>query len=245
MKSDLRLDGDSMRKLALLVCVPICAAHAEAALSPQARDAILPVHQALERVREEQARKAPPESVSEQLVRLGQLDQAPRAVLPSLDLSKLPADERDAASTAMWAEIDQQDDANQSALLALMPATGWFPADRVGREAAEAAWNVVQHAIKRPALMKEALARMAPAAAAGLVDPDDFGMLTDRVAMLDGQPQIYGTQFVCVDHHWRVYALIDPDHVDERRHALGMTETQGQGVERIARRPPCFPPKQS
>jgi hypothetical protein len=234
-----------MRKLVLLTCVPICAAHAAVALSPQAQEAILPVHQALERVREEQTRAALPESVAEQLARLGQLDQAPRAVLPSLDLSKLPANDRDAASTAMWAEIDQQDAANQSALLVLMPATGWFTADRVGPEGAEAAWNVVQHAIKQPALMKDALARMAPAASAGLVDPDDFGRLTDRVAMLDGQPQTYGTQFVCVDHHWQVYTLIDPDHVDERRHALGMTETQEHDVATITRRPPCFPPKQS
>ncbi|MEA2754353.1 MAG: hypothetical protein QOJ54_642, partial [Aliidongia sp.] len=139
----------------------------------------MPVHQALEQAREQQARKGQSESVSEQLVRLGELDQAPRAVLHSIDISKLPADERDAASTAMWSEIDEQDAANQSALLALMPPTGWFTADHYGSDAAEAAWNVIQHAIKQPSIMKDALARMAPAASAGLVNPDDFGRLAD------------------------------------------------------------------
>ncbi|MGB8840686.1 MAG: DUF6624 domain-containing protein [Aliidongia sp.] len=232
-----------MRWLVLLGCVPICAVRAASPLSPQAQEAISPVHQALERTREQQGRKGQPESVSEQLVRLGELDQAPRAVLPSIDLSKLPADERDATATAMWEEINEQDAANQSVLLTLMPPTGWFTADRYGTEAAEAAWSVIQHAIKQPSIMKDALARMTPAALAGLVNPDDFGRLADRVAMLDGEPQSYGTQFVCADHRWGVYSLIDPEHVEERRHALGMTETQEQESARIAKYPPCYPPK--
>jgi hypothetical protein len=212
-------------------------------LSPQAQEAILPVHQALERTRELQDQKGQSESVSEQLVRLGELDQAPRAVLHSIDLSKLSVDERDAAAMAMWEEIDRQDAANQSALLALMPPTGWFTADRYGSEAAEAAWSVIQHANKQPAIMKDALARMTPAALAGLVNPDNFGRLADRVAMLDGEPQTYGTQFVCVNHRWEVYSLIDQEHVDERRRALGMTDTQEQDSARIAKYPPCYPPK--
>jgi hypothetical protein len=143
----------------------------------------------------------------------------------------------------MWEEIYEQDAADQSALLALMPPTGWFTSDRYGQEAAEAAWSVIQHAIKQPSLMKDALARMAPAASAGLVNPDDFGKLTDRIAMLESKPQTYGTQFVCVDHHWEVYSLIDPKHVDERRRALGMIETQEHVAAIVATYPPCFPPK--
>ncbi|MGI4978109.1 MAG: DUF6624 domain-containing protein, partial [Janthinobacterium lividum] len=210
------------------------------ALTQAAGQAILPVREALQRVRDAQAVAGPPRDLAERLVRLGALDQAGREVLHGIDLSRLPEDERVPASQAMWREINAQDTEDQAALVALLPAQGWFTSDRVGEAASSAAWGVVQHATENLGLMQEVLARMTPAVEARLVAPDDYAKLFDRVAMLRGEPQTYGTQFKCVDHAWRRYPTLDPEHVEERRRALGMSGTAAEDAARIAAYPPCW-----
>ncbi len=224
--------------LLLLLVVP--PASRAAALPPDAAQAILPVHLALQRVRDAQAALGPARDVDERLVRLGELDQAGRNVLHAIDLSRLPPDERLPASAAMWRELNAQDKADQLALAALMPARGWFTTDRYGPAASEAAWSVIQHATDNLPLMADALARMTPAARTHHVRPDDYGMLADRVVLLENKPQTYGTQFRCADHRWRLYKLRDPSGVDERRRALGMSETEEAEAARIATYPPCY-----
>lgn len=226
--------------VAALGCASVCLAGPVAALTTTAEQAILPVHEGLQRVRDAQARRGPPKDVSERLIRLGELDQAGRELLHTIDLSRLPTEERLPASSAMWQEINAQDADNQAALVALMPQDGWFTSDRYGEQASRAAWSVVQHATDNIPLMQMALARMTPAVQAHLVAPDGYGMLYDRVAMLQDRPQTYGTQFKCVDHHWQLYSLLDPAHVEDRRRALGMIETAASEAARIATYPPCY-----
>lgn len=223
----------------LLLGVVFACAGADA-LAPAAERAILPVHQALQRVRVAQEQAGAPRDLAERLVRLGALDQAGREEMPSVDLSLLPEAERVPASEAMWREVNAQDAADQEALVALLPAEGWFTSDRVGEAALRAAWEVVQHATGNLALMRTVLGRMTAAVQARLVAPDDYGKLFDRVAMLEGRPQSYGTQFKCVDHAWRRYEMLEPEHVDERRRALGMSGTAEEAATRVAAYPPCY-----
>ena len=230
---------DGMRAFAI-VLVGVLAAGDAAALTPAAEQAILPVHEALQRVRDAQAVAGPPRDLAERLVRLGALDQAGRALLHTVDLSRLPEEERVPASQAMWREINAQDAEDQVALVTLLPPQGWFTSDGVGEAASTAAWSVVQHATENLGLMQTVLARMTPAVKARLVAPDDYAKLLDRVAMLRGEPQTYGTQFKCVDHAWRRYSMLDPEHVEERRRALGMGGTAAEDAATIAAYPPCY-----
>ena len=230
---------DGLRAFAVVLVGVLAAGHA-AALTPAAEQAIRPVHEALQRVREAQADAGPPGSLAERLARLGALDQAGRTMLPGIDLSRLPEAERVPASVAMWREIDAQDAEDQAALVALLPAQGWFTSDRVGEAASSAAWSVVQHATGNLELMQTVLERMTPAVGTGLVAADDYAKLLDRVAMLRGEPQTYGTQFKCVDHVWRQYPMLDPEHVEDRRRALGMRETAAGEAVVIAAYPPCW-----
>ena len=234
-----RISAGGVGALAVLL-VGVSAAGSAAALTPAAEQAILPVHEALQRVRDAQAGAGAPGDLAERLVRLGALDQAGRALLHGIDLSRLAEEERVPASEAMWREIGAQDAQDQAALVALLPAEGWFTSDRVGAEAASAAWSVVQHATENLGLMQAVLERMTPAVGAGLVAADDYGKLFDRVAMLRGEPQTYGTQFKCVDHAWRRYPMLDPEHVEERRRALGMSGTAAEDAAVIATYPPCW-----
>ena len=187
-----------------------------------------------------QAKQGPPKSVADRLVRLGDIDQAGRNVMQMIDLTPLPASERDEASNAAWNEINAHDAADRAALEALLPSEGWFTISGYGKAASEAAWSVVQHQTNDPAFMAAMLKRMDRPARRHDVDPHDYALLSDRVAMLDHQAQTYGSQFTCVDHHWTLYELQDPQHVEQRRKALGLTETEVQVKARVATYAPCF-----
>lgn len=221
------------------------ASAADVSLSPDAALLVAPVHEALVRVRTMQAQAGPPRDAAERLIRLGALDQAGRDRMQMIDLSSLPDNQRQAASDAAWHEIDAQDAADRSALVALLPATGWFTRSRYGPAASDAAWNVVQHQTGDPAFMSAMLARMAGPARSRDVSPRDYALLSDRVAMLRHAPQTYGSQFVCTNHHWTLYALADPDRVEQRRRSLGLGDTEAQVRARIASYPPCFVPHRS
>lgn len=59
----------------------------------------------------------------------------------------------------------------------------------------------------------------------GQVDGDDLAITTDRVALDQGKPQVYGTQVECDFRDGTIAirnGLVDEDNVDERRAELGL-----------------------
>lgn len=156
------------------------------------------------------------------------------------DLTPLSPAQRDLASKDAWADINAHDSSDRAALEAILPATGWFTISKYGKAASDAAWSVVQHQTTDPGFMAAMLGRMEEAAERHDVDSYDYALLSDRVAMLQHKDQSFGSQFVCRDHHWIRYSLHDPDHVDDRRKALGLLETEEQIQARIATYPPCY-----
>lgn len=48
-----------------------------------------------------------------------------------------------------------------------------------------------------------------------------IAMMKDRVLMMDGEPQIYGTQVVQEKGEWVLYDLADPETVNKRRKVIG------------------------
>ena len=120
-------------------------------------------------------------------------------------------------------EMQAVHDAHAQVLAAVVKARGWPTEQAVGREAAEAAWLIVQHAIAQPALQRTALAALQAAAGRGDVPPLQPAMLEDRIRTFEGRPQRYGTQF-----DWdpagelSPLPIEDPSGLDERRRALGL-----------------------
>jgi hypothetical protein len=54
------------------------------------------------------------------------------------------------------------------------------------------------------------------------VNPANIAYLKDRVLMMNGMPQIYGTQFQGSGKDMHVYPIEDAEHVDERRASVGL-----------------------
>jgi hypothetical protein len=92
----------------------------------------------------------------------------------------------------------------------------------VGEPASHAAWLLAQHADRDPEFQRQCLDLLVAAATAGEASPCDVAYLTDRVYLAEGRPQEYGTQVTARDGRWVPRRLRDPDHIDDRRSAVGL-----------------------
>jgi hypothetical protein len=113
---------------------------------------------------------------------------------------------------------------NAERLQAIVQAIGWPTVERVGAEASEAAWLVLQHAIGEPELQRGMLPVIWEHVRRGEVPGWQAAMLEDRVRALEGRAQRYGTQMDWDEHGELVPwpAVEEAEGVDRRRAALGL-----------------------
>lgn len=99
---------------------------------------------------------------------------------------------------------------------------GWPTYAMVGEDGATAAWAIAQHADHDVALQKQMLDLMSAAVDQGEADPSQLAFLTDRVAINNGRPQVYGSQMGCVAGEAVPGPIEDEANVDDRRAAMGL-----------------------
>ncbi|RAK62106.1 DUF6624 domain-containing protein [Phenylobacterium kunshanense] len=204
--------------LAQAIAAPVAATPAEH--SPETRILIAPVASAIAKVRADQAALPPPKDDAEKLLRMRDLEQAPRAAMMAVDFQKIPPAERKAAYTAMWRQITPIDEANQKAVLEMLPPEGWFTISRYGKEASRAAFLIVQHG--NVDLWRRFVPVLEPLAAKGEVEGRHFALMYDRLETTEGRKQRYGSQMSCKAGKWVPLPIEDPDNLDARRAKLGM-----------------------
>jgi hypothetical protein len=115
-------------------------------------------------------------------------------------------------------ESDQPDTRTTEALKVIVAKHGWPGKHLVGKDGARAAWLVVQHS-RDLAFQKRCLEMLEIAVAQGEAQAVEHAYLYDRVAVNEGKPQRWGTQF---DSANRPHPIEDAAHVDERRKAIGL-----------------------
>jgi hypothetical protein len=71
---------------------------------------------------------------------------------------------------------------------------GWLGKSLAGKDGAEAAWLIVQHAISLPDFCRKCLKLIVEAVEKGEAEPYQFAYLQDRINIFEGKPQKYGTQ---------------------------------------------------
>lgn len=98
---------------------------------------------------------------------------------------------------------------------------GWPQEDIAGKEGAEAAWLIAQHAISLPDFQRRVLVLLKESA--GHVPPAHAAYLEDRIRKFEGRPQLYGTQFDWDENGVLTTGPIeDKAGVDKRRAAVGL-----------------------
>jgi hypothetical protein len=113
---------------------------------------------------------------------------------------------------------------NAARLRKLIAVHGWPHEAIAGKDGAEAAWLTVQHAIGEPEFQREMLRLLRGCAQAQQVPAWHAAYLEDRIAMYEGRPQRYGTQWLedPLDGRIRPWTLAEPDRVNELRSEVGL-----------------------
>jgi hypothetical protein len=120
---------------------------------------------------------------------------------------------------------------NAEILNAIIDRIGYPTADKVGQEASEAARLVIQHSINHPDFMKKCMKLMTTAVEEHKAEKLSLVYLTDRIAVFEGKPQQYGTQF-----DWDENGLLSPNfydsvsEVNRRRTSIGLNTIEEQTV---------------
>src|SRR3954451_9054470 len=86
--------------------------------------------------------------------------------------------------------------ANAARLRELIAEHGWPAEDIAGEDGAKAGGFIVQHAVGEPDFQRQVLGLLREYAAAGRIPAWQAAYLEDRIAMQEGRPQRFGTQWV-------------------------------------------------
>jgi hypothetical protein len=126
-------------------------------------------------------------------------------------------------------EQETVDKENQAWIKKQVENEGWPTITEVGPAGAKHAFMLVQHSSDRK-FQKKCLALMSA------LDNDEIhtrGMayLTDRLLVMEGKRQLYGTQLMHGGNGFEPAPIENPDTVDERRKSLGM-ETLGEYIKK-------------
>jgi hypothetical protein len=151
------------------------------------------------------------EALRAALISRGRQDQAVREVF-------LAGHHQDTTDLHRMADVDAD---NTSFLKKIVAERGWPGRSLVGADAQGAAFLIVQHS-PDTAFQAKILPLIEKAYAAGEAEGQQVALLTDRVAVQRGKPQVYGTQASIVNGRFKLNPIADSANVDARRAALKM-----------------------
>ncbi|MCF0055265.1 DUF6624 domain-containing protein [Dyadobacter sp. CY356] len=143
-------------------------------------------------------------------------------------------------------EMERIHNSNARELNVIIDLIGFPTMDKVGIQASEAAWLIIQHAIGQPVFMKKCRDLLKIAVIENKATPIILAYLTDRIAVLEGAPQLYGTQF-----DWDDNGELSPNSYDDltkvnlRRKSVGLNslEDQTEVIRTRAKKENQTPPK--
>jgi hypothetical protein len=123
---------------------------------------------------------------------------------------------------AQWSLIRKKDSINSLKVQKILDEHGWLGPDAVGTQGNATLFLVIQHAALE--IQEKYLPAMRDAVQKGNAKASNLALLEDRVAIRNGQRQMYGSQ-VGRDQEtgeYFVLPLTDPDNVDTRRAEVGL-----------------------
>lgn len=161
-------------------------------------------------------------TIRQELHRIRQRDQQIRDALTAVGLES-------PAAVPLFKQMCSIDSVNQIYVRNLLTTTGWPARSQVGDTAAGAVFLVVQHSSR--ALIAQQLPALRKLVRHGETWATDAAMMEDRVRMLSGKKQRYGTQtsnWVRKDGTRVMWPIQQPARVNHYRQQLGFPTTVEQ-----------------
>ena len=125
---------------------------------------------------------------------------------------------------------------------------GWLGTSTVGKDGADAAWLVVQHAISLPEFSRRCLKLIEKAVAGGEAAAHHHAYLHDRICFHENRPQRYGTQYDWnANGKMEVWTLEDAEKVNDYRAAVNLPPLENliwENTETRQNRPKDFQKRQ-
>jgi len=142
-------------------------------------------------------------------------------------------------------EMEVLHNKNTKELNRIIDTIGYPTPCKVGEEASEAAWLIIQHSINRPGFMRKCAALLAEAVEENMAEPKKLAYLADRIAVFEGKKQQYGTQFDWDDNgEMSPKPIDDSAKVNQKRKSIGLntleeqTKIMRERVKRENQQPP-------
>jgi carboxyl-terminal processing protease len=150
---------------------------------------------------------------------IGTEDQTLRLLLPEVEEKfGRESDEK----KYVWSLINRQDSICVNKVIKIVDTHGWVAKSRIGTQANQAIWLVMQHAElkvqeKYLPLLKESVEK-------GESEEWQLAFFEDRILMYNKKEQIYGTQAIWDDDlkKNKIYPIADVKNVNQRRKKLGL-----------------------
>jgi len=134
----------------------------------------------------------------------------------------------DEPTTEQWDAMAAVDLENYTWLEQVIAVHGWPGFRLVDEDGAEAAWLIAQHAPKH--LQQQWLPLLRTAVETGDGHPTNLAYLDDRVRCRKRRGQLHGTQWFGLGDGSRLFPLEDPEHVNDRREALGLWPLEAEEI---------------
>lgn len=154
-------------------------------------------------------------TVRDELLEMEHNDQSVREVLIA----------RGVSDTAAMKQMQQVDSVNTARLKQIVAQHGVLTREQVGRDGLAAVFIVVQHSPDHE-FQKGYLPHLQRLAQQGDASKQEVALLTDRVRVHDGEPQLYGTQLTMEAGKFVPFPIENPDSVDVRRAGMGLPPLQ-------------------
>lgn len=134
---------------------------------------------------------------------------------------------------------------NTKILNDIIDQIGYPTIDKVGKEGSEATWLIIQHSIGQPVFMKKCAKLLEEQVSDDRANKKNLAYLTDRIAVFENKPQLYGTQF-----DWDENGELSPKNFDDlikvnlRRNSIGLNslEKQTEIIRKQAKNENQLPP---
>lgn len=126
-------------------------------------------------------------------------------------------------------EIEKLHNRNAEKLNEIIDSIGYPTIEKVGKEANEAAWLIIQHSIGQPDFMKKCVKLLENEVSENRASSRNLAYLTDRIAVFENKLQLYGTQF-----DWDKNGELSPNSFDDltkvnqRRKSIGLNTLEEQ-----------------
>jgi hypothetical protein len=173
----------------------------------------------------------PEPALRKELIELVDIDQKARntlidwmkthSVAGKDGISKLPPDQK-VEFEKLTETMNKIDQSNTERLKAIVEQHGWPRVSRIGKDGANAAWLLVQHADADIPFQKKCL-KMMNELPKEEYSAGNFAYLTDRVLLAEGKKQLFGTQFSITEGKLMARPIEDEANVDKRRKEVGLS----------------------